>query len=831
MFAISLASTQTPVNYHPLDPKDPIQFLGNRIIYGGDAIALGPHDFFIDGQLSDQEAEKYPFVFNSIQSAVQQLSEGTEAHPMTLYIAPWVYWIDNPDDPEIRVPEPGDRAPYGMKIRCKWLRFYGLNKDPNNVVLACNRGQTIGAQGNFTMFRFYGDGTSSENITFGNYCNVDLEFPLKPELSKKKRAEAIVQAQLIHCDGDKIVARNTRFISRLNLCPFVGGKRVLFDRCHFESTDDALCGTGVYLNSTFDFYSSKPFYITRGTGTVLLNCDIHTYCHGNQYFVKAGGQLAVVDSRFHAEDKNLYVGWKDLPPVSMRNYQFDNTLNKRLLFIGANDAANTVDMMEKPILDAYRIRLDNGVLYNTYNLLKANDDWDPMGIKSYVQEAELMQHTRYTDIPTQLLMRSDRDTIETGKDKAELSVELFRFGNVPVTPDSILFTIWPEGDPCTRLIRTNGGITCTVIPDNQSQEAQKVIIVASTPSGLEAAVELLVLPSIQPAPGFRKTPEITLNGKGTLSVKYQLDTDLDDQSLITWYRCIDKMGTEDVPMAISRFNKPLYVYELNAGDAGYYIKAMVEPKHNLSNPGNPVEVLFPNKIQTGDIQADSKVLHPYFSKLSTVNQPKVLPGFWTFRHLDNLDGPVPTGDAWYYGEGRDGAQDISGLMQGRSGFMCYTPVANTNKGMELSLQIAPYKSSGQGFSVAPLYMDLLIKFDSETMSGYGLRIERTTKYGNSVDFVFVQYKNGEVTRIGEPVSTSCYRTNCHIQFQMKAGKLIATAGTDAKYNASSYPEAVVAEVVMELPVEVNSFGSVGILYNGGAPAVIRDLAVEWKRKK
>ncbi|MEZ4892836.1 MAG: hypothetical protein R2778_07440 [Saprospiraceae bacterium] len=88
MFAISLASAQTPANYHPLDPKDPIQFLGNRIIYAGDAITLGPHDFFIDGQLSDQEAEKNPFVFNSIQSAVQQLSEGTEAHPMTLYIAP-----------------------------------------------------------------------------------------------------------------------------------------------------------------------------------------------------------------------------------------------------------------------------------------------------------------------------------------------------------------------------------------------------------------------------------------------------------------------------------------------------------------------------------------------------------------------------------------------------------------------------------------------------------------------------------------------------------------------------------------------------------------------
>ncbi|MEZ4892839.1 MAG: hypothetical protein R2778_07455 [Saprospiraceae bacterium] len=85
-------------------------------------------------------------------------------------------------------------------------------------------------------------------------------------------------------------------------------------------------------------------------------------------------------------------------------------------------------------------------------------------------------------------MRSDRDTIETGKDKAELSVELFRFGNVPVTPDSILFTIWPEGNACARLMKILAARR-TGYPDNQNQETQKVIVVASTPSGLEAAVE------------------------------------------------------------------------------------------------------------------------------------------------------------------------------------------------------------------------------------------------------------------------------------------------------------------------------------------------------
>ncbi|MEZ4892841.1 MAG: hypothetical protein R2778_07465 [Saprospiraceae bacterium] len=67
-----------------------------------------------------------------------------------------------------------------------------------------------------------------------------------------------------------------------------------------------------------------------------------------------------------------------------------------------------------------------------------------------------------------------------------------------------------------------------------------------------------------------------------------------------------------------------------------------------------------------------------------------------------------------------------------------------------------------------------------------------------------------------PISNESWKTDRH------------TAGTVAKYNASSYPEAVVARVAMELPVEVNSFGSVGILYNGGAPAVIRDMEVKWE---
>ena len=278
LFMIVLSQNK---NYKSLDPSSPVVFGGSYIVFKGDTITLGPKSFFIDGQLGDDITATYPYVFNSINKAAKQLTDGSESTPMTLYIAPYVYWIDDPDDTAFRVGD-GNSPPYGLVVKCEWLKFYGLTEDASHVVLACNRGQTIGAKGNFTMFRFIGQGTSSENITFGNYCNVDLDYPLKPLLSRRKRSSAIVQAQLIHCNGDKIIARNTRFISRLNLCPFVGAKRALFDRCHFESTDDALCGTGVYLHCDFDFYASKPFYRTIGTGAVFLDCDIRSYPRGQQ---------------------------------------------------------------------------------------------------------------------------------------------------------------------------------------------------------------------------------------------------------------------------------------------------------------------------------------------------------------------------------------------------------------------------------------------------------------------------------------------------------------------------------------------------------------------
>ena len=74
LFVTLFASTQPVKGYKSLDPKQPIVFSGDHIIYKGETIRLGPKVFFIDRQLPDSVISKYPFVFNSVNKAAERLT-------------------------------------------------------------------------------------------------------------------------------------------------------------------------------------------------------------------------------------------------------------------------------------------------------------------------------------------------------------------------------------------------------------------------------------------------------------------------------------------------------------------------------------------------------------------------------------------------------------------------------------------------------------------------------------------------------------------------------------------------------------------------------------
>jgi hypothetical protein len=259
----------------------------------------------------------------------------------------------------------------------------------------------------------------------------------------------------------------------------------------------------------------------------------------------------------------------------------------------------------------------------------------------------------------------------------------------------------------------------------------------------------------------------------------------------------------------------------------------VAPKHLRCDAGTPTSVVMRKPISARDVKADKNVLYTDFRNVSTKNQPEVIPGFWTMTigsgsANDRMMGTGEQRDVWYYGEGTDGAAGQLGLLQSRTGRLLYTPVGIEFGDMKLSMTVAPSKTAGQGFSIAHLYMDILIKFDTKTMTGYALRFIRTTKFGDAVDCLFVKYDNGKVTEISQPVSTSCYRPICNITVEVKGNKIIAHADSPADYYKIPGRPEVLSEVNIETEITPGISGGFGIEYNGGAATMIKELKVEWK---
>lgn len=298
--------------------------------YKGERMTTDARHLLVNDSMTDEKACTFRTVNEALRFAERHARKDTSW--TAIYIMPSVYWIDNPDDEEVRQPLPGENTPFAMKVRLDRVRIIGLGERPEDVVLAVNRGQTQGADGNFTMFHITGSHIEAENITFGNYCNVDLIYNKDARKNRLRRKDAIVQAQIAICNGDHYHLRNCRFISRLNLCPFVGAQNTVFDNCYFECTDDALCGTGVYNRCRFTLFSSKPFYTTdRRRGAVFNDCDLHSKTKGTQYLTKVSGPVTMTGCRWTSDDPALKIEWNKRPDPAHRCVMTGCTLNGKPL--------------------------------------------------------------------------------------------------------------------------------------------------------------------------------------------------------------------------------------------------------------------------------------------------------------------------------------------------------------------------------------------------------------------------------------------------------------------------------------------------------------------
>ncbi len=834
---------KTLEGYTPMDSSDPVEFGGTYIKYQGETIQLSETAIYLDGSLSDELAAQYPYVYNDITKALSAdaLKNGTADKPMTVYVAPYVYWIDDPAATDTVQKTEGYSVPYGMVVNSEYLTIKGLTGNPDNVVLAGNRGQSHASNGNYTMFRFNCSGALTvKNITIGNYCSVDLDYPLMSELNQAKRTETITQAQLADVSGDKMFADNCNFISRLNLDPINGASRSLYNNCHFESTDDALNANAVYVGCDFDFYGNRPLYSSYGTGSTFLGCTfnckiLNVEAEPTQFFTKEGGTITAVDCVYNSNlSVPISIGWTKTPSTSLKCYQSNIIHNGQSITIGGEGAKETVDITGKSVLDAYKIVSGGKTYYNTYNLLKGSDDWDPLGVKDVIKAAG--QDT----VATQLSITSDVTEIESGKETASIGGTVNYFYGTNDTTQKITYSVSDEDKAYVKLT-DNGDGTCKVEGTNNDDAAKKVIINASTESGLEAAVGITVKPSKLDAPEYIKTPVITNDGQGSLKVDYSLDLgSREDMSAISWYRCTDAEGSNKVLVAVTRNDSPEYTYKLTAGDVGYYIMAKVESKNIRSDYGTPVNTVYDKAIGVKDVR--SKNLSTDFSNFPNIKQSEIKAGFWTVDYNRPADTEsfgswqgADTEEPWKYGTTGNGCVG-AGLYEGTQGArLMYTPVEGTYGDMSLELVVDPAKTAGQGFGSAGQYMDVLLKFDTSTLTGYGLRIVRTKASSNAVTFVLVKYDNGTVTEISDEVIASCYATGCTISLKVEGNKLTAHVETPTEQLADQAAKGYPHVVDLTADIEVNSFGGVAIQHTGTVGSggwqnttMLHNLNVTWE---
>ncbi len=827
----ALLTEAATFTYTPLDPDDPVSMKGDTVIYRTNKFVPSADCFFIDSRLPDSYCSTHPFTFNSFNSAAGHLTDGTAEHPMKVFIAPGVYWIDDPDDPEIRTGKDG-REPFGLVIRCNALHLIGLTSDPRNVVLAAARGQTQGAWGNFTMLDITSDDFMAENLTLGNFCNVDLEFPLNPSLNRPKRNSAITQAHVAYLHGDRALARNVRFISRLNMNPLNGARRILFDRCHLESTDDALTGTGVYLNCDLDFYAPRPFWNTHENGAVFLNCDFNIrHSSRRQYFCKSVGPLAIIDCRYHADD-STYVGWTHYPTPWLRCYQSDVTLNGHPISIGKERPENTVDVTRMPLLEAFRVTVADTTLYNTYNLLRGDDNWDPLGIRPTIEAESANRNRDLGAIPSFLGVDKREARIMTGESPLTVTATALRHAGFPIRTTPVSWSIASSDTIYVKIIPD--GNSCTVIPVNETDSTVMVNLTAQTAEGHQAVASLTVAPALLPSPEFIRRPSLSVTDN-EVKADYILDLgERADRSVVNWYRATKADGTDARLVAVSRYGEPMTSYPLHREDAGNYIMAEVFPAHVRSEAAEPVSTGF---IAISPDDTDPSLsLTTDFANFPTREYADITPGFWNvggFKPADTAEFAWndESGEYWYYGTGINGATG-RGLSQRRKGArLMFTPIEGEYGDMSLTLLVDPAKTAGQGFgSATGQYMDVAIKFDTRALTGYGLRIIRTTDFSNAVSFYLVEYRDGEVKPLTEPVAATCYRTGCTINLDCTGNRLTARVTTATPLSRPSDPR-LATEVNLSASVKPNPLGGIHIQHTGStgeSATMLHHLRADWR---
>jgi pectin methylesterase-like acyl-CoA thioesterase len=769
-------------------------------------------DILVDGSLAqDNPAQNQ---YKTLQAAYAAAPAGTATRQTVIGIKPNVYNLNG-----------GQMTP-GLMVTKNFITFLGLTNDHRNVVLAGNLGNEEGAGGPTAQYDGYviivnATGFMAVNLTILNYCNVNYEYPGNPALNLTERSPVVTQAVALQLGGDKEILDHVALLSKLDTT-FIQSTRAYFNSVYIEGTNDFIGGgtESVWENSVVNF----PTGDGEGTvtGTVFVNTTFTVPGAGTIEFYKgptSGGAYpegstlpaALINCVFPVNTGGNTVSLiKGFAPTTPQNlytvtYQNKDVNGNPILLADASQGSITHNLSRE-------MSAQEAAAFSPGNILSATptgvqDNWDPAGILAAytgqtVPGLVATNAAGQGNLPYGMGITNGTSSIISNQTTATVSATVFP-ARAPRT------ITWSTSSPLVSLNQSVGS-SITVSGMNTTGVSQYVPINATSSDGFFITAWVFVQPPFISAPTFKVLPKVGAPVNGTVTLSYTLNSvpNRIDESIITWFSCPDPTCATPRTVGISNGNIPLQTYTLQAGDVGQYLKATIQPKWDISNPGTAVSatgttpVAIPNLVST--------TVSPNFLNFPPNPESAFINGYWTVQGTWTSEAP-PVGSTFVNNWGFRVASQGAALLFQQDG---------AYGDEQVSVVMTPEKTAGQGFGSAGSgddsapgaliqNADIYIKYDPRTGNGYSLRWWRSIQSATAVVFQLYKHVNG----VGSPIDSNQVLTGA-----FKPNSLITLSIIGSTFTATGSTTADATTLFLQSTITPNAFGGAGTRWSGTVPS-------------
>ena len=758
----------------------------------------------------------------------------------TVYIAPGVYWTDETyrqgfpfDDSGFVIAPPN----VGLTILGDNISFIGLSDDPEDVRIAGNRGEGgargLGASGSWYTLAVP-TGFHAENITIANYAQEDLVYLPDPAQNIPKRIDSKNHAEVLTSsvrDADRMYFRNVRFVGYLNMMAGFSPKRAYFRDCFFQCTDDSVFGGGinVYEGCTFHHFGNHPTWSGARAGglNALLGCKLIGMPQMSHPFLsmaknaapgngaQASAIYAVIDCQFLGRIAS--VEWENHVREDARYAVHGNTIGPDRRPLVISEAAPQLSVeYDGEALQAFKV----GDEYNVYNLLKGDDGWDPKG-------QNRPEWAPYANLPYRFLIGytgKDLDSAASG----EANTVVLSAAPAPLSSVDLAQLRWEYDSALLEASADPAAGTLTLhARPNRSGTVAQTLVEGVLPNGIRAGVMLYIRPVPVAAPVLR-APAVKIEG-GRAQLSYRLDKPaFRDVSRIEWYREAGPGRTDGVHIGTTRNDdEGLFVDEapgtlnLTCYDVGCWLRAVITPKYAFSPDASaPVTVWSKRAVREEDIVGTA--LETDFKNTYITTEPRGTTfGRWYFDNEAGLPDP------WLWGIGSNGSDGRWGLcnnyVRGAEPALLVFAREGGYGDTSLTMDFSSSKVEGQGFGGSGCYLEVLIKYDPATRSGYGVRIERVPATTNGTLWTLYRFAGEVKTPLTEGVLAAT--------FMPQSTLTVSVTGNTLRLQASTRSERTPLQLSEDLPERLDlswtdpsgalggdPFGGCALrIYNSGTP--------------